>query len=94
MPEPSHHYSPNLPSDPLERIVAVALNNAGIKYIMNVNRLDFYLPEHNVYIEVKRAATDRIIEQCERVPNVIVVQGIVAAGWLGMMIGFAKGQEL
>ena len=68
-------------SDPLEKIVAKVLDEYNIRYLAGhdvPNRLDFYLPDGDVYIEVKQFHSYRISEQCSRAPNVIVLQGIGA----------------
>lgn len=52
---------------------------AGIKFIHDSEggnqRLDFFLPDHNVFIEVKQYHTDRIAEQMALKDNIIVLQG-------------------
>jgi hypothetical protein len=73
-------------SDPVERIIADALEARGIAYRHEQNGLDFYLPEHDLYIEVKRMHSPRIAEQMSRAPNVIAVQGMDAATWLADLI--------
>lgn len=62
----------------LEQDLAVALGEAGIVWLdenENGKGLDFYLPEHEVYIEVKGGTTPRVLDQMKRDHNVIVVQG-------------------
>jgi hypothetical protein len=70
-------------NDPVERIIADALDSQRIRYVRDgegeTKALDFYLPDFDVYLEVKRFHTRRIAEQTSRVENVIVVQGIKAA---------------
>jgi len=75
-----------MPSDPVERMVAITLTHHNIRYALNVvspvsNRrtLDFFLPDYGMYIECKRFATDRLHEQIKDLTNVIVIQGIEAA---------------
>lgn len=75
------------PSDPMERIMAEALDAAGIAYARekepgNAAGLDFYLPDHDLYIEVKRMASDRSGDQLKRADNVVLVQGKAAVEWL------------
>ena len=65
-------------SDPMERMIADALDRSGKEYQHEVNGLDFYLPGRNVYIEVKRMHSPRIADQMSRAPNVIAVQGAEA----------------
>lgn len=72
-------------SDPMERMIAEALDAAGISYTCGP-RLDFHLPDHDVWIEVKQFHSDRIAAQMATQPNVIVAQGRVAVGTLAAMI--------
>lgn len=77
--------------DPMERMVAAALSSAGIHYATdfgggNQTGLDFYLPEYDVHIEVKRFHSDRVAGQMKRAPNVVVAQGEVAIRWLADLI--------
>lgn len=69
-------------SDPMERIIEQALNEAGIPYFEDVpvgaRALDFYLPDYAVYIEVKQFHSDRIASQMGQCNNIIAVQGRVA----------------
>lgn len=70
-------------NDPMERLVEHALRRAGIRYEVDRDgavpaNLDFYLPDHDVYLEVKRFHSDRIAEQMSRAANVIAVQGETA----------------
>lgn len=77
--------------DPIEQIIADALDNAGIAYVTdhgggNPSGLDFRIA-NGIEIEVKRFHSDRIAEQMSRAENVIAVQGIEAARWLAGIIG-------
>ena len=68
---------------PLERLVAHALDLAGIKYLTDFEgkspaHLDFYLPDYDIYLEIKGGYSPRIARQLKRAPNVIVLQGIMA----------------
>jgi hypothetical protein len=76
---------------PLEADVENALKTAGIEYIRADNGvgLDFYLPNHDVYIEVKQFHSDRISDQMGRVKNVIAVQGEKAVRLLILMLSLA-----
>lgn len=71
-------------SSDLEAVLARALDAAGVKYEMDREpaRLDFYLPDLDLYIEVKAFHSDRISEQMSRAKSVIAVQGTVAVHWL------------
>src|SRR5690242_12184285 len=80
--------------DPLEQIIADALDVAEMDYITdegggNPSNLDFRL--HNgVEIEVKRFHTPRIADQMGRAENVIAAQGEQAVRFLAELIS-AKG---
>lgn len=67
--------------DPVEIMVAIALEDAQIPYTIgnHSQRLDFHLPTYGVYIECKRYYSDRIIEQTKGMTNVIIIQGMEAA---------------
>lgn len=70
-------------TDPMEMLVEAALQRAGIKYAPDIGggndkALDFYLPDLDLYIEVKRFHSPRIAEQMERAENVIAIQGKAA----------------
>lgn len=73
--------------DPVEDIVAQALERAGIRFRHEEphphpdsnKRLDFYLPELDLFIEVKAFSSDRTAHQIRGLENVIVVQGEDAA---------------
>lgn len=78
------------PTDPMEVLIADALDSAGVGYVTdlggcNPSNLDFRL-DNGVEIEVKRFHSDRIGEQMKRAPNVIVAQGEEAVKMLAGMI--------
>lgn len=78
-------------TDPMERLIAEALDKAGIAWLHendpgNAARLDFYLPDHDLYIEVKRLASERSGDQLKRADNVVLVQGKAAVEWLVEML--------
>jgi len=82
-------------TDPMERIVEQAFVDADIPYRTdhggeNSARLDFYLPESSLHIEVKLMHSPRIAEQTSRVDNVIVAQGEAAVRFLAALIRNAK----
>lgn len=66
-------------SDPLELEVANALTEKGIAFVHESQgtgqRLDFYLPQFEIYMEVKRYHTPRIEQQMALQENVILIQG-------------------
>lgn len=68
-------------ADPCERIIAEALNDAGVNFHRGDDaypHLDFYLPDLDLHIEVKQFHSDRIADQMGRAANVIAIQGIAA----------------
>lgn len=73
----------DMPSDPIERIVYESLEGAIMDGTPGMHgatkHLDFYLPEHDIYIECCAAYTPRKIEQASRAENVIIIQGKKAA---------------
>lgn len=70
-------------SDPVERVVAEALTMAGVAFVDDrdprAKNLDFYLPDFDVFIEVKQFHANRIARQMAKVENIIVIQGLSAA---------------
>lgn len=81
-------------SDPVERVIAKALDAAGIAYVgendpSNQPRLDFYLPDLGIYIEAKRMASERTVEELARAVLVILIQGMRAAEALADLISNA-----
>ena len=74
-------------TDPMEKIIADALDRASIRYHMeNHAKLDFYLPDHDLYIEVKQFNSERVTRQMARAPNVIAIQGVKAAEWFATIL--------
>lgn len=69
--------------DPMEKIIAESLP---VRFEHEKNGLDFYLPDYDVYIEVKQFHSDRISEQMKRQKNVIVVQGVVAVRFMSEIL--------
>lgn len=67
--------------DYMERDMTQFLIDNKINFIRNhESRLDYYLPDLDLFIEVKRFYTPRAIEQMSRVADkdVILIQGIKA----------------
>lgn len=68
-------------TDDLEKDVAKILDEKNIKYYHdsereNVKRLDFYLPDFDVYIEIKQFhAGEREFKQWQRHDNTIFITG-------------------
>lgn len=64
-------------ADPMEENLAAWLRSHKIKFIRADAQigLDFYLPDFNIYIEVKRFHSPRISDQMSRAKNVIAIQG-------------------
>lgn len=76
----------------LEKDLAEALNDAGIRFIHgsekgSLQRLDFYLPEHDVYLEVKKFHSERSGAQLSSQENVILIQGRQSVALFIKMIG-------
>lgn len=76
-----------MPTDPVEAIIAEALDRAGISYVCDDAKsgLDFAI-SGGPHIEVKRFHSKRIAEQMSRVENIIAIQGIDAARWFAAKI--------
>jgi hypothetical protein len=80
-PDHSHLQGYGGKPDPLEDQVRQILETFGVRFTRDhPSRLDFYLSDHDLLIEVKRFYTHRIADQLARVPrsDVIVIQGIGA----------------
>lgn len=76
-------------SDPLEKEIAGALNNAGISFQHESDgkiALDFLLC-NGIFIECKAFHSDRSAEQLKKGENVILVQGKKANKFLAYLIG-------
>lgn len=65
-------------SDPIEKMVAAALDLHSIKWRRGA-AADFFLPEYDTAIEVKQFYSPRIAKQMQHNHNVIVIQGRKAA---------------
>lgn len=90
-------------ADPMEAMIYSALTEAGIRFRtnwpphptggngQNSPQIDFYLPDHDLYIEVKQFHSDRIARQMAIAPNVIAVQGKIAVEWICTLL--RKGQQ-
>lgn len=72
---------------PLEKQMASLLDRCGIDYTRpeqdrrDPTNLDFYLPDFDLYVEVKQFHTPRVEKQLELVPkkaNALVLQGMTA----------------
>jgi hypothetical protein len=72
----------------LEQRIEDALVRARIRFVRECNdremtrRLDFFLPDFDIFIEVKRFHSDRIAEQMAHAENVIAVQGQKSTNFL------------
>jgi hypothetical protein len=78
-------------TDPIERIIADALDSVGIVYSHESDRpgsipLDFYLPAYDLWIECKAYHAERIAGQMAKARDVIAIQGIGAARAFAAMI--------
>lgn len=81
-------------TDDYEKIIEDALIYVGLDYRTEspeTNNLDFYIPQFNVYIEVKTMHTERVYKQMDRVHECIMVQGKQACELLASMISLAYG---
>lgn len=87
----------NLPSDPMERLIAEALLEAGEPFMHEVptgnRRIDFYLPNRDTYIEVKRFHSDRTDAQMSLCENIIAVQGKTAVLLLASLLRGLNQEE-
>lgn len=76
--------------DPMEQIIAQALDDAGYAYTRSIDvggrSIDFHLTVTDIYVEVKRFHTPRSILQMEKVENIVVVQGERAVRALAAII--------
>ncbi len=87
--------SSDRPTDPMELLIAEALDDAGIDYVTDFNGgnpsgLDFKLA-NGIEIEVKRFHSPRVAEQMGRAENVIAVQGEAAIRYFADLI---RGYDL
>jgi len=74
-------------SDPMERLIAEALAEAGFLFTApRDTNLDFRLTASGVEIEVKRFHSPRIADQMARAPNVIAIQGEGAVRWFAALL--------
>lgn len=82
--------------DPMEEATEKWLLTNGIRYErMDAGiGLDFFLPDFDLYIEVKRFHSPRIGEQMSRAENVIAIQGIKSFNFLTDMIYWKRARDL
>lgn len=77
-------------ADDLETDLGRALTTAGIPHTHESEcpgqRLDFFLPEDNLYIEIKRYHSPRIATQAAHADNIIFLQGKPAVDFFIKMI--------
>jgi len=82
-------------TDPVEHIIAAALDEAGIAYVHSgedgsglplTRGLDFYLPGFECWIECKAYHSDRISGQMAKAADIIVIQGLGAARAFSAML--------
>ncbi|WP_414461791.1 hypothetical protein [Hyphomicrobium sp. DY-1] len=80
--------------DPIEKLIADALDEASTPYIHdqadNIATLGLDFKVEGIFIECKAYHTDRSNEQLSRAPNIILVQGRGAAEWLANIIRKSK----
>jgi hypothetical protein len=85
--------------DPMEEMTERWLIANGVRYrrddqCVSQTQLDFYLPDFDVYIEVKRFHTDRIAAQMGRAENVIAVQGMKSLQFLEHLLNWRQIKPL
>jgi hypothetical protein len=78
-------------SEPLETKIAAALDAAGIEYLTDYEgkspaNLDFYLPDYDLYLEIKGGHSDRISGQMARHHNVIAIQGVKSVAFVTYLL--------
>ncbi len=75
--------------DATEKAVAGFLQEKDIRFFHESEQtdlhLDFYLPDFDVYIEVKRFPTNRTARQLSTADNVILVQGVKSVRFLAFL---------
>jgi len=82
--------------DPMEEMTERWLVANGIRFVdrdQGPARLDFYLPDFDVHIEVKRFHSERIGEQMGRAENVICIQGMKSLEFLEHFLHWKKLKE-
>ena len=83
--------------DPCEQIVAEALTQKGITFVTERERkeqqLDFYLPDFDLFIEVKQFSTPRTAAQIAGMENVLVIQGRAAANAFAKLLELKRDDE-
>ena len=64
-------------ADHLEAEIGALLTERGIRFIHESQgaALDFYLPDYDIYLEVKQFYSERVIKQLALHDNVILIQG-------------------
>ena len=72
--------------DPIEKIIADALDGAGISYRHESDGAPLDFAVGDVLIEVKQFHSERTNAQLSKHHNVILVQGITAACWFARSI--------
>ena len=85
--------------DPVEKIVEKALEESGTYFKHetemphNRNKLDFYIPTDQSWIECKQFHTDRTLSQLEKFDNVILIQGKSAAKTFAKIVENSKNRD-
>lgn len=75
-------------SDYLEETIGDLLTKYNIRFIHESQgaALDFYLPDHDIHIEVKQFHADRVLKQLAAQDNVILIQGRKSIEFLKTML--------
>lgn len=67
-------------ADNTEKQIGEILEKAGIRFVHesedNTLKLDFYLPDYGIYIEVKRFYSNRSSKQLSSEESIIFIQGV------------------
>lgn len=85
-------------TDPMERLTASALIAAGIEFITDHEpespaSLDFFLPDSDLHIEVKRFHSERVADQLRRAENVILLQGRASVRFFSSLVAETAGWQ-
>jgi hypothetical protein len=77
-------------ADDLEERISKLLNFMNVEFTHESENkeqvLNFYLPQHDIYIEVKKFHTDKVNNQLKLKDNVILFQGIKTIKFLEDMV--------
>lgn len=80
---------PQAYSDELEELIGDTLTSCDIRFERS-QRLDFFLPDHDVYLEVKKYHSDRSSSQLSSQDNVILIQGAKSVKFICHILKLSK----